>query len=530
VTGLLTLAAVFLFGGHVLNGGFYSDDWSLSAQASEPHAYGHDTAAGALIDAANSRIVAAFYWLATHELFGLHAKLFLAVAAAMGVVFSLAIYALVRELRVEILPAFAIAVLMLAWPPADTVRVWATPALSQVSFAAWALGALVALRAFRATGRRRTYLHVGSLVLYGIGLGITELPLGFVVLVSPLLYLTVAPWRRAALRWVVDLALAGLAAAFVALPAAEAPEHAVRGVDDWGAQIKLYADQAITLFSHAVAPFLQGARWTVFVGALLLAAGAGWVAWRDRTESGRFARKWLVAAGIAVAGIAAGYAIYIPADPYYFPLQEGLAGRVNIGVAAPYAVLLVALAMLAGLLLFRWVGDLRRVALTAGLAYCALLFAAFVSDLRIDVRVWDRSADEQYRALNAIVGAVPNPARNAEFFVFGSGGTVSPGLSVFYHGWELTGALRTTYDRGDVLGVPIIEGRGVLCRPDSVIASVVGTPEILQITPYGSAVFVDVNSGRSSIIRSERQCLRVAPSYRPGPFAVPNAPPIPSQA
>jgi hypothetical protein len=43
-------------------------------------------------------------------------------------------------------------------------------------------------------------------------------------------------------------------------------------------------------------------------------------------------------------------------------------------------------------------------------------------------------------------------------------------------------------------------------------------------------VFVDVNTGRTSTIRSRRQCLRVAPSYRPGPFAVPNAPPAPSQA
>jgi hypothetical protein len=494
-----------------------------------PEAYGHHTAAGALIDAADSRFLAAFYWLATHELFGLHAKPFLVVAAGLGVVLSLAIYALLRELRVEILPAFVIALLMLAWPPADTVRVWATPALSQVSFAAWAVGALLALRAFRASGRRRTYLHVGSFVLYGIGLGITELPLGFVILVSPLLYLTVAPWRASALRWVADLALAGLAAAFVALPAAQAPEHAVRGVDDWGEEIRLYADQSITLFSHALAPFLHGARWIVFVGAVLLLAAAGWVARNDPPEARQFARKWLAATGIAVAAIAGGYAIYIPADPYYFPLQEGLAGRVNISVAAPFAVLLVALAMLGGLLLFRWLGDLRRAALTAGLAYSAILFAAFVSDLRIDLRVWDRSADEQYRVLNAIVGAVPHPPRNTGLFVFGAGGTVTPGLSTFYHGWELTGALRTTYRRGDMTGVPIFETRGVACRPDAVVASMVGTPMVLQTTRYGSAVFVDVNSGRSTTIRSERQCLRVAASYLPGPFAVPNAPAAPSQ-
>ena len=525
---MLTLAAAALFGSHVLNGGFYSDDWSLSAQASQPEAYGHDTAAGALIDAANSRIVAAFYWLATHELFGLHAKPFLAIAALLGVVLSVSTYALLRELRVEVLPAFAVALLMLAFPPADTVRVWATPALSQVSFAAWTLGALVALRAFRAAGRRSTALHAGSLALYALGLGITELPIGYVLLVSPLLYLTVAPWRAAAVRWLCDIALVGLAAAYVALPAAEAPEHAVRGVDDWGAQINLYADQAITLFSHAVAPFLHGARWVVFAGALALLAAAAVLVWREQSETALLARRWIAAAGIAVAGIVAGYAIYIPADPYYFPLQEGLAGRVNIGVAAPFAVLVVALAVLAALLLFRWTADVRRVALTAALAYAALLFAAFVSDLRIDLRVWDRSADEQYRTLNAVTGTVRNPAPGTQFFVFGAGGVVTPGLSVFYHSWELTGALRTTYDRGDVSGVPIIEGRGVVCAREAVLASVVGTPEVLQTTPYNSAVFVDVNRGRSATIRSERQCKRVAPSYLPGPAAVPNAPPAPN--
>lgn len=524
VTGLLALVAIALYGGQVLNGGLYSDDWSLAGGVAEPAAYGHETALGFLIDQAGARITAAFYWFATHELFGLHAKAYLAVAAGLAVVLSAATYALLRELGVERLLALAVALLMLAFPPADAVRVWTTPALSQLALAAWSVGALLALRAFAASGRRRTVLHAGSVGLYVLGLSITEMVAPFVVLVSPLLYLTAAPWRTAARRWLVDLALAALAAALVASLTTRAPERKVGGLADWWAQAKRFTDQSVTLFSHAFAPSLHGVRWIVVAASLAIVGAAGFLAWSQRSPAARAARRWLAAAGIAVVGIVAGYAVYLPADSYYFPLQQGLAARVNIGVAAPFAVLLVALAVLAGLVLFQWTTETRRVAVTAAAVYAALLFGAFIQDLRTDLRVWERSADEQYRTLNVIKEAVPDPPDAASMFVFGEGGVVTPGLPVFYHSWELTGALRATYDEGDVSGVPIIEGRGVVCEADEVLANVVGTPQVLLAAPYDSAMFVDIATGRASTIRSAGQCRRLAPTYLPGPYAVPDAP------
>jgi hypothetical protein len=170
------------------------------------------------------------------------------------------------------------------------------------------------------------------------------------------------------------------------------------------------------------------------------------------------------------------------------------------------------------------VADARRVALTAAAAYAALLLAAFVQDLRTDLRVWDRSADEQYRTLNTIEKAVPEPPAGAVVFTFGQAGVVTPGLPIFYSTWELTNALRVTYDRGDLLGAPIIEGRGVYCRAGEVRGSIVDTQEVLQRAAYGSAVFVDVATGRASTIRSREQCMRLAGTYVPGPFALPDAP------
>jgi hypothetical protein len=527
VSALLGLAGIALFGGQILHGGFYSDDWVLANGVEHPGAEGHGSALGFLLDQADARLSAAVYWFATHELFGLHAKPYLAVAAGLGVLLSVATYALLRQLRMERLPAFAVALLMLGFPPADTVRVWATPALSQLALAAWAVGALFALRAFVAPDRRRKTLVAGSLACYVLGLSITETVLPFLVLVSPLLYLTAAPLRTAARRWVLDLALAAAAAVLVVIFTSNAPEREVRGLADWWAQGKRFADQSVTLFSHALAPFLHGVRWLVLIAALGVVVGAAALAWTKRSPAAREARRWLSVAGIALVGIVAGYAVYIPADPYYFPLQEGIAGRVNIGVAAPFALLLVAIAVLGALLLFHWVADSRRVALTAAGAFAALLLAAFVQDLRTDLRVWDRSADEQYRTLNTIKKAVPEPPADAVFFTFGQAGVVTPGLPIFYATWELSNALGATYDRGDLLAAPMIEGRGVYCQEGEVVGSIVDTQEVLQSAPYGRAVFVDIASGRASTVRTQQQCMRLSRKYIPGPYALPDAPPPP---
>ena len=375
--------------------------------------------------------------------------------------------------------------------------------------------------------RRRKRLVAGSLAFYVLGLSITETVLPFLVLVSPLLYLTAAPLRTAARRWLLDLGLAAVAAVLVVSFTSNAPGREVHGLADWWAQAKRFADQSVTLFSHALAPSLHGVRWLVLIGALAIVAGAVILALSKRAPAARPARRWLAIAGIALVGILAGYAVYIPADAYYFPLQEGLAGRVNVGVAAPFALLLVAVAVLAALVLFHWVADARRVALTAAAAYAALLLAAFAQDLRTDLRVWDRSADEQYRTLNIVEDAVPKPPPNAVVFTFGQAGVVTPGLPIFYATWELTNALRATYDRADLLAAPMIEGRGVYCEGGGVLGSIVDTQEVLQRAPYGRAVFVDVATGRASTIRSQKQCMRLSRTYIPGPFVLPDAPPPP---
>lgn len=526
---LLALFAAWLFGNHILHGGFYSDDWSLASATADPEALNYSTALGYYIDTAGARITAAFYWLALHGLFGLHAKAHLAVAAGLGVVMSLSFYFLLRELRVERVLALAIILLSLAWPAADTVRVWATPALSQLALASWAIGVVVALHAFRANGTRARWLHVGSLALYLFGASITEGVVPFVVMVSPLLYLTVAPWRRALPRWLVDVVLAAAAGALIVRFTTDAPEREVRGLSGWWDQGHTFVDQAVTLFAHAAAPFVHGERWTVSVVAVAIVVAGAIVARTGSPEVARAARRWLAVAGIAIVGIAAGYAIYLPADPYYYPLQEGLAGRVNIGVAVPFATLFVALAILAALTLFQWASDARRVALTAAAAYAVILLAAFVQDLRIDLRVWDRSADEQYQALNSVRTAIPDPDANTTIFAFGQGGVVTPGLPVFTHPWELSGALQASYGEGEIAGVPMIEGRGVLCGPNDVAATVLDTSEVLGRAPYGLATFVDVPSGRAVIVRNRTQCRKAAPTFAPGPFVVPNPPPPPSQ-
>ena len=199
VFALLVLAvALAVYGVYIARGGLSLDDW---AYASEWHRYAgnHDvigmmrhllsTSAGlnlhdasAPLMSAGGRPVAAFYLAVAYGIFGTNAALQLAWTLTVTALMCMLVFVLLRTLRVERVHAGAIALLLLVFPASTSTRLWPAAAVSPAAICLFLGGLLLALRAFRSTGRRTIWLHVASLCCYALSLGLYEIAIGAVVL------------------------------------------------------------------------------------------------------------------------------------------------------------------------------------------------------------------------------------------------------------------------------------------------------------------------------------------------------------
>jgi len=199
----LLLLAGAVYGTHILHGGFAWDDWQNAATAR----FGGGSRFLGPFDVREALYEPglALTLPLPHLVFGLHPALHLALATALAVALSLCLYALLRELGVERVPAAFAGALALVFPWSDSVRLWATAGLNQVAVCLYLLGAMFALR-----GRRRLSLalYLASMLTYAVTIPAIAL--------SPLLYRFKMPWREAWLRGRRDTLVALATGAFVA--------------------------------------------------------------------------------------------------------------------------------------------------------------------------------------------------------------------------------------------------------------------------------------------------------------------------
>jgi hypothetical protein len=199
-------------------------------------------------------------------------------------------------------------------------------------------------------------------------------------------------------------------------------------------------------------------------------------------------------AGLGALAVAAGYALFVPAAPYYEPLAPGTTNRMNVLAAVGLVLIVYALVRLL----------IRRPALAAAL--CLLIGAGYVVKVAGDEGGWQRSAQLQAQILRAL----PDPGGRVTFYTFGMPTFAAPGVPVFSLPFDLKAALRLKYHTHRVAAYPMASDTAIHCAPELVYPSG-GTFSQIHGAPYGEAFFVDVPERRVIPIRSRADCLRERP-------------------
>jgi hypothetical protein len=469
--GALLVVGAALFGPQVANGGFYWDDWQNSLNvhvAGDPGLFS-SLDRGTLRPVFGYRPALTVMLVVEHWALGTGPAPHLVMAALFGVLTGWALYLLLRTCGLARLEAAVPAALLLVFPWTDSTRLWATASFDTLAVALYLLGAALALR-------RRV---IASLILYLVACWTYEV-VSVAVLLSVALYLCVMPRRDALRRFALDAAVVAVALLVVVTGTSRTPQPLGTQIDHAGT----LASQAFSLLARALVPVGAVPGW---VGALLLVALCAW-------GYARGERRWLAVAGLGALLVAAGFALFVPAAPYYEPLAPGTTNRMNVLAAAGFAVLVYALARLL----------VRRAEIAAAL--CLVIGAGYVVKVAGDEGGWQRSADLQAQVLRVL----PDPGGRATFYTFGAPTFAAPGVPVFSLPFDLKAALRVKYGTHRLAAYPLSRTTVIHCEAGSLYPTG-GTYSRVHGATYGEAFFVDVPARRVIPIRSRAGCLRERP-------------------
>jgi hypothetical protein len=513
---LLAAAGAVVYYPHVLHGGFYSDDWSLSAIYRLPQPdYGR--AVHLLDGILGARPLLARLQPVPHVLFGLHTRPHLALAVALGVLTSLCLFAFLRTAGLARVHALAVAALALMYPWSDGVRLWTTGSVNQVALCLGLAGAAIALRGMSRPRLRGAGAHALALVLYAAAV-LTYESVGLLLMLVGALYVIAGPWRVAWPRWLADVVVIGSLLAWSRARSAEV--RFVPSLDQVLDDVSAFAHQAWSVIGLSVRPFLVSPAVPIAAASVLTLLLV--VRFPSEPNERRALFRWLaVAGGAAIAALAA-WAPFVGSTLH--PLDAGVNSRVNM-VAGPALVLGVyALAAAAGVLVFR--GRRRAWAPAVPLAIAAVLAVGYAYRVRGDIVLWDRAAALQRDVLGAIARALPaGPPAGTTVYTYGHAADVAPGIPIFSAPWDLQGAIQTRYRASD-RAFPLVVDAHLVCGATGVYP--VATPHVYGVlgqgygpaqgAPYGRAVVVDVRTARAVEITDRSACTRAAAAVRPGPI------------
>jgi hypothetical protein len=529
VAGALVALSAIAYGPHAIHGGFVADAWSLRAIYEFWPDSGLVGGIGALLDQPHvrPRPLYAVYGSLQNTAFGDHMGFWLAWQGAQAVLMASALYLLLRELRLSLLDAGAIAALALIFPASSSLRLWAVP-ISDLAIAIALVGFVVGLRAFREEGRRRFALHAVSVALFAISVAFYEIAL-VPMLASVLVYRVRVEWRVAARRWLADCAVLVPLVTLLKSSSDEAfPRQDLAGM--WR-HVELIWSESHDLFTSVVLPLDTGA-WQA--GALVALVPVAAAVVRHRLAQGDVARydltRWLATLVGGVAVVAAGYAIFVPAIDFYAPMSPGLGNRVNALAGIGWVLVVYSLVMLAATLAFRGL-ELRR-PLTAGvaIAVCLIVGGSWLGAVRDEGRDYERAYEEGQRVVSAITAAVSDPRPGSTVWAFGQPAEMAPGIPIFGDTWDLRHRVKLAYGDPSLAGYVAFDGTTFDCRRRRVVPG--GHPKYLVEdpwwvegfdSPYGRTYFVDTTSGRAVAVDSRRTCRQAARSLPRSPQLPPAA-------
>lgn len=512
--GLVVLGAL-VYAPHVLHGGFYLDDWSNGAVTLRPlGGGGFGQALSYFSKTTLYRPILVVYVPLTYEVFGTHMAYQLAWAATLAILVACVLYGVLRTLDVPTRHAWPIAALTLVYPWFDSTRFWETADQATLSILFAELGLWVALAGL---SRRSLRIHAFAALLYLLSILTYEITLPVIAGLGTL-YWVRAGWREARTRWAVDL----IAVLVGGLWVGTQTNHESYGLSANFSHFKEIVTSGGTMLGRSIFP-VGPQRTTlalVAIAVVLVAASARLLARRRRNVvAGDWnLRSWvgLMIGGLVLAGL--GWAMLIPANPYYTPTVYGVTNRVNALAGFGLVIAVYATFGTVGMLIgearpkFRPLGGLVVVLLGLGLG------VAYVKVLERHSRIWN----EAYRAEAAGIGELkmqfPTLPRDTTVFVSGYPAYETLGVPIFSSSWDVNGMIKLQYKDGSLAAYPVIAGLSLACRADGVGLEGAGAPSVTA--PYGTARLLDVSTGLHTAPRNERECRARAASYTSGPLTL----------
>jgi hypothetical protein len=520
--GLAALGAV-VFGTHVLHRGFYYDDWANYARTRWPkNGNGFIAAVRDTFHAFGYRPMLAIYLPALYTVFGARMALHLAWILVLAIGLSTALYVLLRELAIPRLEAGAIAALVLIFPFSDSTRLWTTAGTGSLTSGLFVVGLVLSLRAFDEPDRRRSLrLHVAGASFYLFSMLFAEvasvaIPAAFV------LYAYRAGWRRALPRSLIDTAVIAGPAYYIA--SNSTIPQAGSDLSTRISRVRALTDQSLTIATRSLDPWVsQGRNELLWLALAISAAATVYAFFGPRATVRRELRRWLLAIPVTLVGLAAAYAIYIPADPYYVPLQPGVGNRVNVLAALALVALATAVVALVATLVTAPLPETRRRLVAACLMGVALVAIGdrYARTTRADAAQYDRAFTREQSILGVLRTRLPTPPHSSMIFVVGHPIFEAPGIPVFAASWDFHGAVEYIYRDRTIRGLPILPGVTLSCGPTRVFPATYGPANGAR---YGRAYLFEVPSQQVLPLDNQKACQAAAATAVPGPFVAEPAP------
>lgn len=513
--GLLLLLAAVVFGPHVSGWGFFSDDWGDSAGRYYPP--GGESFSSVVDYFANTfsyRPVLVVFQPLKYFVLGDSMPAQFAWTVLLGVAISTMLYGVLRTLGVPWFHAGMIAALSLIYPWFDSIRIWESANPGPLTIALALAGFWVALEGLRRDSWR---WHSVALVLYFVSILAYELTLPL-ILAAGLVYTLRVGWMAARARWAADVCVAALAGLWIGTHTTRTASGGLSAYFDHGKEI---VEGGATLVARTFLPVGESSRTGLMLTLVGLLLAAGLVVYLLRRtdveeQQGWGLRQWLALALAGLCLTALGWAIFIPADPYYTPSIFGITNRVN-GLAGYGLVILAYATVGVG---FSAIAELvppgRRFVTAATVIAAVLLGAAYLRTLDRHISLWESAYDTQRQGIETMKKRYPELPEGTTVFTSGFPAYETLGVPIFAAVWDMNGMIKLEYDDGSLSAYPMLEGMSVACGQEAAGLGAPGTPPIMA--PYGKARFLDLANGKAAMPRSRQQCERIAPRFVPGPM------------
>jgi hypothetical protein len=506
----LLVVGALAFAPHVLHGGFYLDDWSNGAGSLRPP--GGPSLDHALSYFANTtlyRPVLVLYVPLTYFIFGTHMAYQLAWAASLAILVAGVLYGILRTLGVPWFHAWPIAALTIVYPWFDSTRFWETADQATLSIGFASTGLWLAVIGLQ---KRSWRLHACAALLYLLSILTYEITLPLIAAFG-VLYCLRAGWRVAKGRWAIDLLVALVGGLWVGTQT----NHESYGASADFKHLQEIVTSGGTLLGRTLVPV--GAERTtlvlVLIALVLIVGLVVHLATRSRVpERNRWGlRSWLLLAGGGLAVTVVGWAMFIPANPYYTPSVYGVTNRVNALAGFGLVIMVYGVFGVIGALISMarpQVQALSGLTILLGL----LLGFAYVKVLERHSKIWNTAYSAEEAGIGELRTQFPKLPAGTTVFVSNYPAYQTLGVPIFSSSWDVNGMIKLQYKDGTLSAYPVLPGLKLTCDAVGVGMQGPGAPAV--IATYGSARLLDVQTGRHSDPRNERECQHVAETYTPG--------------